>query len=46
MAQKILKFVSFETKIVTIVLLSLKSWIHESILAVNKAFSYAVYFFC
>ena len=46
MAQKILKFVSFEPKIVTIVLLSLKSWIHESILAVNKAFSYAVYSLC
>ena len=46
MAQKILKFVSFEPKIVKIALLSLKSWIHESILAVNKAFSYAVYSLC
>ena len=44
MAQKISKFVSFEPKIVKIVLLSLK--IHESILAVNKAFSYAVYSLC
>ena len=48
MAQKISKFVSFEPKIVKIVLFatSLKSWIHESILAVNKAFSYAVYSLC
>ena len=46
MAQKISKFVSFEPKIVKIALLSLKSWIHESILAVNKAFSYAVYSLC
>ena len=38
MAQKISKFVSFEPKIVKIVLLSLKSWIHESMLAVNKTF--------
>ena len=35
-------------KIVKIVLLvtSLKSWIHESMLAVNNAFSYAVYSLC
>ena len=48
MAQKISKFVSFEPKIVKIVLLvaSLKSWIHESMLAVNNAFSYAVYSLC
>ena len=38
LAQKISKFVSFEPKIVKIVLLSLKSWIYESMLAVNKAF--------
>lgn len=38
MAQKISKFVSFEPQIVKILLPSLNSWIHESMLAVDKAF--------
>ena len=48
MAKKKTKFVSFEPKIVKIVLFvtSLKSWILESVLVVNNAFSYAVYSLC
>ena len=46
MAQKISKFVSFEPKIVKIVLFvtSLKSWIHESMLVVNNAFMQYILF--